>query len=417
MFNLNGSNSITEIIEFLKKLKKSDFSSDLHYIYYTRYVKPKLSSLNKEYATKAFGKEIRKKTKVNIYVSQRYIVLRFLVESKRHGNWFTNLHAHTFVIGINDDYRLFVNRVDVVPDDAKLVAADENRNELYIVDDSKVHRVFEFSQDVAQEDIVIAEGGRYRVQGEIVIEVLSTPCNLHQTIERDVLWYIERLYTNIVAMLLQMRGFHINVEGGRIVLPSSVRRGASDEEIRMVKKAIKSELGDPIAINGFIFYYDIYAGALCHYGEVYCDLQLNVRPHCTSEDNDMCAYILSQVHSAINELKKSNFKHVLGNHVIELRNVYSRSMIITPSLPPDIRELAEMVEPLRAIEIDINNYCVDKDSEIVISHHEHGITKVRFGDRFLVRLRTTAVDERFPMELNRILLSKLLKQSKEKKET
>jgi len=402
--------SITEVVEFLRKLKRSDFSSDLHYIYYVRYIKSKLSSINREYAVKAFGREIKKKSRVQIYVSPRYIVIRFVVGTKRGGDWFIQRHLHTYVLGINDDFKLFVNRVDMVPVGARIVSVDEYGNELYTVPDDKVYQIFEFNHNAVQEEVVISGRGSYRVQGEIVIDAMGALCDLHWTIKRsiEVESYITRLYTNIIALLLRQRGFHVEVEEECVTMPLSVKRNVSNAKLKIIKRAIKRELGNPIVVNGFMFYYDIYPAVRCRSGNQYCDLQLNVHPHCTNKSNDMCSYILDQIHAAIEELKKTNFKHIFGNHTIELRNVYSLSVIIEPQIPDVIKDLAEMVRPLEAIEIYTDGYCVDQDTEVVVSHHEHGITRVRFSGPFIIRLRTTTVNERFPSELNRVMLSKLI---------
>ena len=394
-------------------MNKDDFTNDLHYEYYRRYVGPKLSVINKEYVVKVFGRSIKKRTSTRIYISDHYIVITFIVDAK-------NMTKYVFVVGINDDGKLFVNKIFLEPVDADIVS-QENGCELYIVQDEEIQRILQFEYNAVQEDIVVDTEGAYRVQGEVVIEAMNGPCDLHSEVDYspEVKEYIDSIYRSIVAANLQVKGFSIEMRRWYIVLPLAVKRGVGDDDKVRMAKAIELAIGNQITVGGLKFRYNIYISTVCRYGETYCDLLIRVDPECVNDEHDACMYIYNQIHSAINELKVSTFRHVLGNHVIEVRNVYSNSMIIEPQLPDEIRELAEMIAQLRAIEIHRDRYCVDKDSEIVISHNEHGITRVRFNKPFLVNIRTTAVGPDYPFEINRILLSKLLKQfiSKEKKET
>jgi hypothetical protein len=93
---------------------------------------------------------------------------------------------------------------------------------------------------------------------------------------------------------------------------------------------------------------------------------------------------------------------VIGNHKIVITNALSSEITYTPPVRTQILSTT----PIR---LSDNYYYVDDRSEVVITHNEHGITKIKFTKPTFISFSTTDILVKQNGEFNRVLLDMLVR--------
>jgi len=457
IFNsINSENDVEILLRELKSITSDMFTSYEHYQYYKRYVLPKLKLVGKEYKWRSKVspyKEYKFRHLLVISLCEKYLVLDFIVDVYRKYDdedddhyRFSDRHEHVFMIGFNSDNKLFVNEIpnSSLPFryvDSKVFLS--KAVEIRIINYDDMVRGIGFEYDVAdKESIVIDKEGRYRVQGEIILHVdreLKDVNEFYQMLinRLQIVNYVETYIANYIALALIDLGFSIEYGKSftlRNVLPSRIIE--KPDKIMITLKylgdAIINELSKYIEINSTIVSEErddissLYASEYTIVSSLgifrlrvsfnyfkprpfqpgYSDVVVSVRIE-TFRDYEYCAMCKEIEQELIGMLRNSprqNIKLLLGNHLIELRNIYAGNIMFRPS-----RRLEIELIRLPTITNGIGYYYVDQESEIVITHKEHGNTIIRFSKPFLVNFTTTTILYDYIEKTNRVVLENIVK--------
>jgi hypothetical protein len=310
--------------------------------------------------------------------------------------------------------------------------------EIRIVDREEIIRGLGFNHDIADRELIeITDVGLYRVQGEVILNVVSGLESVEEFYKMmmnrgSIVSYVNSYLMNYIALTLIDLGFSIDIPNS-IVLRNIIHSNIVEKPEKIMK--ILEALGNSI-IKHLKKYMEIYA---IRYGEEkneysdiyvvyytiasnigvfelrlsfnyfrprpftlpYSDIVVNVRA-----DYDLCRLCKDIEQEFINTMRntpRQNYKMLIGNHIVELKNVYSGDIIFRPS-----RRLEIELFRLPVISNNINSYYVDRESEIIVTHREHGVTKIRFSRPFLVNFTTTIVHHQYNEKLNRVVLHNII---------
>jgi hypothetical protein len=350
-------------------------------------------------------------------------------------------HNHDFIIGFDTNGKLFVNEIPHRFLNYKLGMIKEFKEkgvEVRVVDRDEVLIGLGFRYDVADRELIeISETGLYRVQGEIILNVMSELNSVEEfyrsLVNRGgIVAYVDNYLMNYIAMALIDLGFGIDIANSivlRNILHSNIVKNC--DKIMKILKALGFNI-----IEQLKKYMEIYA---VNYGEekseytdiyvVYFTVVSNVtmfdlrlsfnyfRPRPFQEPYSdivvtvsvrfdscrLCKEIENEFIETLRSTPRQTFKMLLGNHLIELKNVYSGSIVFRPS-----RRLEIELFRLPTIVNNINAYYVDRESEVTIIHREHGVTRIRFEKPFLVNFSTTTVLHNYHEKLNRVVLNNIV---------
>jgi len=452
--SLKTDSDVEILLHELKTIPSDYFTSYEHYQYYTRYVLPKIKLVNKEYQWKSSispHKIYKFKHLLTISLCEKYLVIDFIVDVYRKYEdedddhyRFHDRHEHVYLLGFNSDSKLFVNEI---PNASIPFRYEDNKVflskgvELRIINYNEMINGLGFDYDVAdRESVIINREGRYRVQGEIVLRVDRELNNVNEfyqmLVDRSqIVNYVETYIANYIAMALMDLGFSINYDKS-IRLRNVVRSNIIDHKDKLMK--ILERLGDSV-VNELRKYMEIsaviYVEDVSEYSDVYAmdytitsnigffhlrisfdyfkprpfqpnysDIIVTVGIYSPREYEYciMCKEIENELIETLRNTPRQNIKMLSGNHLIELKNVYSGSITFRPS-----RRLEIELIRLPTIVYGIGYYYVDNESEIEIIHKEHGVTKIRFEKPFLVNFTTTMVLHDYIDKSNRIVLENI----------
>jgi hypothetical protein len=452
IFNsLNNENDVNQLLSELRNIPSDYFTSYEHYMFYKRYVLPKLRLVSKEYdwkSTISRYKVYRIKHKLLINVSDIYMVMKltydiyYRYKIDKNGEYrHLDSRDHSYVIGFDTNGKLFINEIPNMFLNYKVGMIknfDGKGVEVRVVDREEVIRLLGFEHDTADKELIEITGvGLYRVQGEIVLNVirgLESIGEFYRSLlnRSGITSYAEMYFMNYVALSLIDLGFSIDT-ASRVVL----RNILHSDIIRNSKKVMKilEVLGNSI-IEQLKRYMEIYAVSYGRESDTftntyilryyivsnlgtfelkvsfnyfrprpfqlpYSDIEVDVRA--IHDLCKLCKEIENEFIDTLRNTPRQSYKMLIGNHIIELKNVYSGDIIFRPS-----RRLEIELFRLPSITNNINAYYVDSESEIVISHREHGNTVIRFSKPFLVNFTTTTILNNYPDKLNRIVLENLV---------
>jgi hypothetical protein len=358
----------------------------------------------------------------NIYVSNTYVVVA--------------TQMHNYLIGIADgDNRLFVNKIDTQPFGDELVTSftsfkrGDRRITIYTMRDKEVWEILGYKYDVAtSEEVVIDEPGIYRVQGDLLLEVieyvpldfLSLLIDLQERLLADVLLRVlsemrvsARLGINnnvIIPLKIPVKDVKTAIQRIDDVVKMTLEKAttalyAKLKELglaRNVKHLIWKAIieGDGDYRNCTIQVFD---GGSGHGYKVlpHVTVDLMITPKC--ERGDIEGTLLEKLYQDLMRLyKPTTFELSVGNHHIRLQNARSLIIRYKPAHQPLL---------LGDLTLEINErqdwYHVTPESIITIMHNEHGIKTVRFAREFRVRFRTLNLSIEHDQERNAIALNLL----------
>jgi hypothetical protein len=369
----------------------------------------------------------------SIRVSQSYIVITFYrktynVYSENYKRLASERVYH-YLLGFSSDGKLFINKINNNPTDydlPKIVLAGNGSYDLATVRDSEIRRILGYDRDVdGDSEIIISDNGIYRVQGEIVISV-----QMLDSIEELYRWIIERVKTQItdlvealitdrIASILIDMGFNISVLNIDRIAIVNVQRceDTLNDKLKALSIKLLEEIKKNFDVTKYELRYDSYYDnvKISIDTELYGSFDITINYESRLLFNRYGNIIINVFHTSsgilenkitedlYDQLKKASrrdFKHVLGNHYIEVKNALSTNITYKPPITPLLVRFSE-------IRLDNNLYYVDKDSEVLISHKEHGICRIKITKPSLILFTTTAVHEDYQGEVNRVVLSNI----------
>jgi hypothetical protein len=456
IFNsIDSKEKLDQQLVELRNIPSDMFTSYEHFQYYRRYITPKLKLVGREYQWRTAlvrNKVYKFRHLLTIGLCEKYLVLDFIVDVYRKYEdedddhyRFSDRHEHIYLLGFNSDNKLFVNEI---PNSSLPFRYIDNKVflskgiELRIIDYNDMVNGLGFDFDVAdKENIEIDRVGRYRVQGEIVLRVDRELNDVnefyHMLVDRSqIVSYVETYIANYVNLALIELGFSIepnrsitlrNVLSSKIIeKPDKIMdilRKLGDSLIDELRKYIEidavviSEEKDYDSDIYFVEYSIASNIGLFHlrvsfnyfkprpFEIPYSDVIVSVSIDTLHEYDycSLCKDIENELIETLRNTPRQNIKMLSGNHLIELRNVYSGNITFRPSKRLEI----ELIR-LPTIVHGIGYYYVDRESEIEIVHREHGVTRIKFEKPFLINFSTTIVLVNYPDKLNRIVLQNML---------
>ena len=431
------------VLSNLLELRKEYFTNETHYEYFRRYVKPKLSMIvNKPTYTYNVKERWCRRTyevkhSCSIYVSQSYLVISFYRKlfTNRVGNDkdLVSENGYHYLLGFNSDGKLFINRIGNRPFEYDLpivVLVGNGSYDIASTKDGEIKILLGYDYDADGDgEVIIDKDGVYRVQGEIVISV-----HMFDSIEEyykfivnrvksEITDLVESIITDRIASILIDMGFNISILRIDRIAIQNVQR--CEDTIYDKIKALSIALLEKIKKNFDVIDYNIvfenYSGNVCidvnteFYGDfsvcisysgvprfntrfnMYGDIFINVfHP----SGGILESKIVQDLYEQLKRVSRRDFKHVLGNHYIEVKNALSTNITYKPFITP-------LLIPFNEIRLDNNLYYVDDKSEILISHKEHGICKIKITKPSNISITTTLIHENYHGEINRVVLSNI----------
>jgi hypothetical protein len=434
-------------VEVLKSIPRQLFTDDRHYTYYRTYVVPKLGLVGRSYIQRhpRWRRQVlRHSYFMRVTLSNSYVIVSIdraveLLEEE-NGRYTVprdrGVRTYSYLLGLNSDGRLFVNRVEPT----SMTISDTTVKHLDYVtiretEDPEIMRALGFDRSTdLYEEITIRDPGSYRVQGEVILAANQFWTGTAESIEdfygrvvesvqRELLDYAHYLAIDRVMVELLSMGFSVRmtrdrgVERIRIV-DSIDGRGGDDEKAAAVAVELcrrLSGLGTSKDPHSRMFRCDIEDGLLgsytvavdrgrVPYGERYGDIEVFVgRPVAPR----IVEVLSREFMEWLRRLPRGSFRIMLGNHLVEVENAYSTSVAYTPSIQP-------LVLPHRVLTTEGVSYYVDQHSEVRITHQDHGTITIRFARPFMVGFTVTLISERYPGEVNRVLVRKLLSEHRDR---
>jgi hypothetical protein len=323
-----------------------------------------------------------------LYVAPHYVV--------------ADLVTHRYLYGVTSDGKVFVNRIAMTPRiTAKHLVTVEGRTvEVRTTTDYYVRMILNYDDDYEKEEVAIRHTGRYRVQGDLVIEV--DRIDVEGLIVDRMRSYQELLLTDIVARtLLSYRlSADVNQVIGRIVIPC-YRGFHVDKVARLLYRELSGSVvssivevveRDSYRLEGGNDYSncDVIVGS--HYDNIIVDVVCKTP----------ITGIAEKLYREFSEIyKPTSFEIMVGNHHIRMERVKSLNVRYRPSVQPVL--LGDEVVEIR----EDGWYVVTPESRVTITHEEHGVTNIAFNNNYVVRFHTLALSAEHVLERNTVVLELL----------
>jgi len=407
------------ILDLLKTLKREFFTNNIHYEYYKKYIIPKLTRVKKTYTRR--GKDYT--CTLAIHMSKNYIILSFIELELDTANPYSH---HTYLLGLNSDNKIFINRIPLPIDIGILNYTDKLYKDGIIVEqtgDAEIKTLLGYNVDIdldleKKEEITIDTNAHttnrvcYRVQGEIIMCVERLD-NIKELIHNNYeTWELDTLEINMILELayyeLVKLGFNVTIRRQTENIIDIILRGLGKkydkckEYSKIITKILERKIN-----NSYI--------CSCNYCS--CNYELNAEvAHIDSfEYYDLIIFVTSATIQSVRELIINDLHNqlinskvekemiIIGNHTIELYNTIPLNFEYI--LPIELR-LHVLPSTIR---VTTNNYIVDSTSTIRLVHSEHGITTIKFNNNAIIEFTTTDIHNNYTSEINRIVMKNIIK--------
>jgi hypothetical protein len=354
-----------------------------------------------------------------IYVSRSYVGLGYRFRIGRNDG------ASLYLIGINSDGKLFINKLrqnylGYWEKAFELIIDNNRRIPIYVTEDDEVHLVLGYEVDLETSDeksIPIymrdKKATRYRIQGDLVMEI-SSGVDYYDGLRNVIGNRVERILNNIVAerifMALQEAGFSATVVSGDIII-RCLSREMKYEDIKNAVDKITNYIMDAVDISdlGAKFNPDIRwnisgdepmvgiwvregRGA---FGDRYTPVQITVF------SNGLL--IAKYVEEIMMNFKLDEDWHIarFGRHIVRYHG-YPRRFTIMARLPKNMDGEDEYIIPVETPLIYVDG------GELYVYHPEHGDAKYNILESLAMRFGSTQIDHEFEDRLNYYALKKLM---------
>ena len=394
----------TEVIAALRNLKKHNFVDDYHYEYYRRYIQPKMKNGRISF--------------LGISETGTYILVKTTIRRKQK-TWdgYCFVDYDYLYLFINSHGKFYVNKLHDF-----LGSAKDNINGINILSDEDIYYTLGFRYNITEgEESRIEIPGIYLVQGEIMIHAYKPEDYQQYIINRfsdEIDRFINMYRAWKVSQTLHSLRISNTVESEtnimiHEILPISLRRN-SKREYKILESLGKVLLRKYIAIEKELIYNDYYVSIKVRdeTGEYLIEIHGWKNGVWSSRGDDVGIVlkaisnnideIVEDLKNEIKELPRITYNRIIGNHNINITNCIPLRLSYIPKL-----------FNVYNISIHYNDnedgIVVFPDSELVISHDEHGEKRIRFNEIFIISFRETNVDPNFSREFSRAALYSLLK--------
>jgi len=366
---------------------------------------------------------LQRKGVKEIAYSEHYAYIKINVTDREYNSKY-------YVVGIDTESgKLFINRVNYAGIEGYLINVESIGDDLLVMRIKELffkERVFEYNVDILDDEYVVDIGPyqfmTYRVQGDLQIDVYKYPndIGLLSAIDRQIMEYRGYLIADKIAALLNDHGLSYNVRranGGHweIVIPGGTDSSRWSEYSRRNRLRIVKLLSEYFTIESTS---DIVNGGFTTTvklkdGDTYFTIDIVSRSYFRDWIGDVVIRTLGEfsyekrralVDDVIRHLDKLEFidtMRIIGNHRITLKNVIPISVAYTPPIKPLV------LEPLTLYIVVPNTYIVNQESVVEFSHREHGVRRIRFADKYVVRITHNDVHPHDVAQRNRIMLSRI----------
>jgi hypothetical protein len=349
------------------------FASKTDYLHHARFVLGKLCERPDAYA--------------DVYVSESYLAV--LV----HGAG----PLHMYLYGVSDDGGVFVNGVEGVLGGWKSHRAGGKVEQAVVTSDANVRRLLDYDREAPGEEYTVREPGRYRVQGDLCVEVNRLDSTLFEDLFTQLVSHQTAVLSDIVMRALTDIGFNVEVSFAwrLLILFEEV------PDVGGLVGLLAQQLSDLGVVGG------VAAGArearLKGAGDyANCDLLVEVEgsavtvvPVCRRERSGLAWRMLQELRAG---LKPRRFELAVGNHSVVLENAISGRIVYRPG-----------VQPLAGGDRLVwaggeGSYIVTPGTIVTVMHREHGVKVLKFDGDYTVRFYTLRRSTKHWAERNTITL-------------
>jgi hypothetical protein len=389
--------------------------------------------------------------RVSIFYDPRYVMFLFNADImcfEQHGDGtigkdYLGIHSlgypRTYLVGVNDDGKLFTIRV--IPDDEAerlevpgIIARNEYAWLLNVSDITKLNTTVSSNivHRAPSKDILIYSRGTYRVQGDLLIRYDPYEDNYpseEKLLVEMVFRRVRNLFEDYIRVLLEdmiMRAlFNMGLTPERArsyiyindIIPSGVSPKYKIEVLTSLAYELTNHLNKIYSAKYEVIFTKVYWEVIPSIKIVEDDYTVAViavdtryirgvysrkTPIAITIDTGYAGIGFSQLYrqlseelrNELNNIEPTTIEVVFGNHLVRLENVYGSIITYTPSIQPKI--LSE-----RSINIELNEYIVCPRTLVKIYHPQHGVTQVRFTRVGTIEIMTLFMDENMAAERNR----------------
>jgi len=414
--------SIADRVIRRNRLDKHIFTDNLHYLMYKTYFKgyPVYVGVAKNYLL--VDNIIFVYSKNEWYYNKRYIPN-------------TRAYIDRWIFGINSDNKIFINHifrhygVEILE---YVNEYDKEHNTIYIepkispFNDSNIQEYeFGYSYDCEnREEIILVEGGTYRVQGDIVFSFgLENIDNLVNHIVLAIIGnmsnqiygvYNTYVYINVEQFLRKL-GFSI-IEHNRltdtiiqIVIPGVSTYKNENARVFLEKALynfINYDLGYSVNVNVSM----VKPRLSRHY-----NIEITISHNTPYMEFEIAKYALKTLREYVKNLVDNNVYKTYtvyhGNHIIKIDSI---PLEYSVEIPKEINPLKQIYpENDLVLSANIRNdrrFYVLPSFKAIIQHYQHGITNITFNNYGIVDIENTRTSELYPNFQNIIAFKNMINQ-------
>lgn len=438
---LSFSTSLLNSLELHPKLKHlltytlfnmkppRDLLDNTSYHHYMAYVKPKIAMALKNRFVKVSDRYelVYKKLELTIYVSPSYLLYRFTSEIKECGkdgrDCDTRIgpHAYFYVFGVDNDNKVFVNRVLRAPIVyEKEIEISPNIKLRLVGSDHELREIMGYRVDLSDKEeavIDVTENVNIRIQGDIVLIVEPLGESLIKYIHPEpIRGHMRLLLVDIINRILLDHGISCILAQDGVLIENVAPRRNNRFYLRrifnLIAKELKDLLGDVEIDNdwysirigkgdfeGFIVRVRTVGGG---FGNNYNHIAVEINwDGLERVNNRFLSNLRNELLKAVENIPLTNTVFNIGNHHVKVFNVKPLSFMYRPDRQP--LTINENVITI----VNRLTFIVTPKSQIELYHKEHGVKTIRFNNDYVIRFVHVLIDSSYIDERNRIIVRNL----------
>jgi hypothetical protein len=330
---------------------------------------------------------------------------------------------HYYMFGVDNDGRVFVNRVNGAPDICERELQLVDNIKLRWVSDVAMRGVLGYTVDLGdREEVVVdfplnpVQRVDVRVQGDIVltVEPLSAlPRYARQAVIND---HVQLLLVDVIARILLEHNISWNMGHNRNELfiwytaPRKKDAQYLDKMARLVARELGELLGDVEVVKNSEYSYVVKIKAGDFAGsEVYISAWRSRRSGgygrieiaVFATESRLTATMWREMLNAIESMPSTSMELNIGNHHVKIGNTKPLSFIYRPSRQPVMlnENIITIVNPL--------TFIVTPNTTIELYHREHGIKTIKFRDSYIITFRHVYTNSDYVAERNSVVIESL----------
>jgi hypothetical protein len=444
------------LLKALASFKEEDFASRVHYEHYKRFVLPLIEGVGKIREYPEGCHVVRALNAADIYVSERYLLMVFYERRKVKEKKLFKLGYYDdlkgwYLLGLGDDSKIFVNvpDLDIFHYGSRLAAIEgavlrrkSPKMRLFEINCEEIRRLFDYDEDLEVDEkgsVTIEKSGRYRVQGEIVVNAGEITFEDVKGLIKGFNWveYVTTMLLDDIARVLIDFGFEVEIGPSSIIIEGALMN-EREKDVATAFRAFSNIFTDALMLYGIadevmekVFYggpfendeeideqsterfgcrinlrgkrYGTFTTHIRAGPEMDGFSSIEIRPYPSKLDGEIYSSERREAEEHLKALleRRIDVKRQIGNHVITMKNIAPMFVRYRPRQQPLIYEMVVMESGVRG------SFYADERSELIIESEEHGTTLVRFRKPFRVTIGTTRVSQDQRIERNSIVFDLL----------